>query len=403
MTGLGPVGIIPANLLEGLGPEIPIGIRVASVSQKKPLRPRRDFVRALLAATTALFLAAITGAFVLGIATEGSGVSRAGMASLALVLQGGAAYAICRATREVSGGPRVAAFRVAPAVALALTLAVFFSNHRVPTVEAFLVFGILTAGSFFGGLAASSRDFGFWEDNFPPPASLQTEVREAHAAWALPLTRLPAGKGLVDRLGSALGLLVLSPVGLLISFLIWMEDPGPLLFAKNCVGRGGSNFRLWKFRTMRRGAESESGPVWAEKEDQRVLRVGRILRRTALDELPQLVNILLGQMSFVGPRPQRTVLVAQYLRTIPEYAARHRLPPGLAGLAQVAGHYYLTPRQKLRFDRLYLAHASLGLDLRLVLIAAAVVFWLRWRPDWDGRLPRSWLHRRPARRKAKTF
>jgi lipopolysaccharide/colanic/teichoic acid biosynthesis glycosyltransferase len=137
--------------------------------------------------------------------------------------------------------------------------------------------------------------------------------------------------------------------------------------------------------------------VWAEKEDQRLLRIGSVLRRTALDELPQLANILAGQMSLVGPRPQRTVLVADYLRRLPAYADRHRLPPGLAGLAQVAGHYYLTPLQKLRFDRLYLEHAGLGFDLKLIAVAFAVVFWLRWRQGWNGRLPRSWLHRHARR------
>jgi lipopolysaccharide/colanic/teichoic acid biosynthesis glycosyltransferase len=143
---------------------------------------------------------------------------------------------------------------------------------------------------------------------------------------------------------------------------------------------------------MVHGAEVESGPIWSEKSDPRVLRSGALLRKTALDELPQLVNILAGQMSIVGPRPQRTVLVAEYLRELPTYADRHRLPPGLAGLAQVAGHYYITPRQKLRFDRLYLEHAGLGFDLKLLAIAFAVVFWLRWRPGWNGRLPRAWLH-----------
>jgi lipopolysaccharide/colanic/teichoic acid biosynthesis glycosyltransferase len=98
-------------------------------------------------------------------------------------------------------------------------------------------------------------------------------------------------------------------------------------------------------------------------------------------------------MSFVGPRPQRTVLVSEYVREMPEYAERHVVPPGLAGLAQVAGSYYISPRQKLRFDRLYVRHASLGFDLRLLAVAFLVVFYLRWRPRWNGRLPRRWLRR----------
>jgi lipopolysaccharide/colanic/teichoic acid biosynthesis glycosyltransferase len=192
---------------------------------------------------------------------------------------------------------------------------------------------------------------------------------------------------------AGLGILLSSPVWVLLSVLIWVEDPGPILFVKNSVGRGGVNFRQLKFRSMVRQAERETGPVLAEEGDRRVLRIGRLMRKTALDELPQLINILKGEMSFVGPRPQRTVLVREYVREMPEYAERHVVPPGLAGLAQVAGSYYITPRQKLRFDRLYVRHASLGFDLRLLAVAFLVVFYLRWRPRWNGRLPRRWLRR----------
>jgi lipopolysaccharide/colanic/teichoic acid biosynthesis glycosyltransferase len=250
----------------------------------------------------------------------------------------------------------------------------------------------LLLGGFGGGLAASWRDDGLWEDNSPPPHDIVRYVFEAHQSRGIPEVNTPPGKRLLDLAASTAGLILLSPLVFAVCLLLWWEDPGPLFFVKNSVGRGGRSFRQWKLRTMVRGAEAESGPVWAEKDDERVLRIGRLLRRTALDELPQLANILIGQMSVVGPRPQRTVLVAEYLRQLPAYADRHRLPPGLAGLAQVAGHYYITPHQKLRFDRLYLEHAGLGFDLRLLLIAFAVVFWLRWQPGWRGRVPRAWLH-----------
>jgi lipopolysaccharide/colanic/teichoic acid biosynthesis glycosyltransferase len=148
------------------------------------------------------------------------------------------------------------------------------------------------------------------------------------------------------------------------------------------------NFFQFKLRTMVREAEQETGPVLAQEGDERILRVGSLLRKTAMDELPQLINILRGEMSFVGPRPQRTVLVYSYLQSMPEYAERHRVRPGLAGLAQVAGDYYLTPRQKLRFDRLYIRHISLGFDLKLLLCAFLIAFWYRWQKDWDGRVPR---------------
>ena len=145
---------------------------------------------------------------------------------------------------------------------------------------------------------------------------------------------------------------------------------------------------------MVRGAEETTGPVLADEVDGRVLKAGKVLRKTALDELPQLINILSGDMSFVGPRPQRTVLVRDYLERMPEYAERHRVLPGLAGLAQVAGDYYLTPRQKLRFDRLYIRYSGLGYDLLLLFLAFLITFWYRWKPDWDGRLPRRLLHMR---------
>jgi lipopolysaccharide/colanic/teichoic acid biosynthesis glycosyltransferase len=138
-------------------------------------------------------------------------------------------------------------------------------------------------------------------------------------------------------------------------------------------------------------AEKDTGPILASEDDARVLRIGGILRKTALDELPQLLNILRGEMSFVGPRPQRTVLVRDYLRVMPEYAERHCVAPGISGLAQVVGSYYITPRQKLRFDRLYVRHANLGFDLKLLVIAFLVVFYLRWKKSWNGRIPRGWI------------
>jgi lipopolysaccharide/colanic/teichoic acid biosynthesis glycosyltransferase len=228
-----------------------------------------------------------------------------------------------------------------------------------------------------------------WEDNQPPGEEIRQQVLEAHRAF--PPLPTPLAKRACDVALALIGIIVSSPIWLLFSILIWLEDPGPVLFVKNSVGRGGVNFRQLKFRTMVRQAERETGPVLAGEGDLRVLRVGRLMRKTALDELPQLINILLGEMSFVGPRPQRTVLVRDYLRAMPEYAERHRVAPGLAGLAQVAASYYITPRQKLRLDRLYVRHAGLGLDLRLLAIAFLLVFYLRWRPGWNGRLPRGWL------------
>jgi len=246
-------------------------------------------------------------------------------------------------------------------------------------------------GSFVGGLVASTRESGIWENNFPPTDGVSEDVWLNHLKIIGKPGRAPVAKRLFDVCLALFGFVVSAPVWMSCSFLIWLEDPGPLLFIKNSVGKGGVNFHQWKFRTMERAAERNTGPVMASEGDERVLWVGRLLRKSALDELPQLVNILVGEMSFVGPRPQRTVLVREYLQQIPEYAYRHSVLPGLAGLAQVAGDYYLTPRQKLRYDRLYIQYISLGFDLKLILLAFLIAFWYRWRKDWNGRLPRGLL------------
>jgi len=247
-------------------------------------------------------------------------------------------------------------------------------------------------GSFLGCLIATRHHVGFWEDNYPPPEELRKAVYEKHRQIIGVTTPVPLPKRVFDLLLSIVGLLVSAPVWLFCLFVIWFEDPGPLFFVKNSVGKGGKNFHQYKLRTMVRGAEVTTGPVMAAEEDTRALKFGRFLRKTALDELPQLFNILSGDMSFVGPRPQRTVLVYQYLQTMPEFAERHRVLPGLAGLAQVAGHYYISPRQKLRYDRIYARHASLGFDHKLIGLAFALVFYLRWKPGGADRIPRQWLH-----------
>lgn len=257
----------------------------------------------------------------------------------------------------------------------------------------------ILSGAFLGCLIATHLNEGIWENNSPPSRRVEEEVLLRHREVIGGSVSTPRLKRLFD-MSIALGGIVLSaPVWFLSLLLIWFESPGPLLFVKNSVGKGGVNFRQFKLRTMVRGAEDSTGPVLARQTDERVLLVGRVLRKTALDELPQLINILNGEMSFVGPRPQRTVLVHDYLERMPEYTERHQVLPGLSGLAQVAGDYYLTPRQKLRFDRLYIQHASLGFDLKLLFLAFLITFWYRWQKEWDGRLPRKLLRFGSGKRK----
>ncbi len=128
-------------------------------------------------------------------------------------------------------------------------------------------------------------------------------------------------------------------------------------------------------------AEKETGPITGYENDERVFASSKIIRKTALDELPQLVNILIGDMSYVGPRPQRTVLVHGYLQKWPEYAARHRLRPGLAGLAQVVDTSYISPSEKLAWDLVYIEKLGFGMDLRIMLVAFLLVFILRWKKN----------------------
>jgi len=257
---------------------------------------------------------------------------------------------------------------------------------------------IVMSGGFCGALILTWLREGLAENNSPPTATIQQNVCEKHhrsIGAGEPLNPL---KRAFDILVAIAGISFSAPFWLVSVFLIWLENPGPILFVKNSVTRGGKNFRQYKFRTMVRSAEAGTGPVLAEEQDERILYFGSLLRKTALDELPQLLNILRGEMSFVGPRPQRTVLVEGYLQSLPEYAERHRVLPGLAGLAQVAGDYYLTPRQKLRFDRLYIQYSSLGFDLKLLGLAFLITFWYRWQPGWNGRLPRHYLHPKSRRR-----
>ncbi|MGO0122916.1 sugar transferase [Desulfothermobacter acidiphilus] len=164
------------------------------------------------------------------------------------------------------------------------------------------------------------------------------------------------------------------PVILLGALLVKLDSPGaPAFYVQERVGQGGRVFRLIKLRTMVPEAEKDTGPVLATPDDPRLTRVGRFLRATRIDELPQLWNVLKGDMSFVGPRPERPFFVNQLKREIPGYHLRHCLPPGITGLAQVEGEYSTLPEDKLRYDLLYARSASLLIDLRIILRTLSVI------------------------------
>jgi len=183
-------------------------------------------------------------------------------------------------------------------------------------------------------------------------------------------------KRALDILVSLIVLVVGSPVLLLIVLAIRLDSRGPALYVQKRVGRGGRIFTLYKFRSMVHNAEAYTGPVWAGKRDPRITRVGHFMRKLHLDELPQFINVLIGDMSLVGPRPERPAFVEQFRDKIPLYERRLNVKPGITGWAQVKHKYdeSLTDvMDKLRYDLFYLENMSLALDLKIILSTVGVI------------------------------
>jgi exopolysaccharide biosynthesis polyprenyl glycosylphosphotransferase len=208
------------------------------------------------------------------------------------------------------------------------------------------------------------------------PDWLMTDLADAmrlrDASWL--------GKRAVDVAGSLAGLALVALLTPCIALAIRLDSPGPVLYRQPRVGRGGVPFTLVKFRTMTQDAERPGEPRWAGAGDPRVTRAGRVLRRTRLDELPQLLSVLKGDMSLVGPRPERAEFVARLQATIPFYRARLMAPPGLTGWAQVNlpyGDSDEAARAKLEYDLYYIKHRSLGFDAAIMLRTVGTVLRLR--------------------------
>jgi exopolysaccharide biosynthesis polyprenyl glycosylphosphotransferase len=180
-------------------------------------------------------------------------------------------------------------------------------------------------------------------------------------------------KRTADILLSLVALVVTSPAVLLAAVAILSEDGLPAFFSQERVGRDLKAFRLHKLRTMVKDAEENTGPVIADEDDPRITTVGRFLRRFRIDEFPQLVDIIRGEMSFVGPRPERPFFVEQYLRQVPGYRERFNVKPGVTGLAQVSGSYATTPERKLKYDLIYLYHQNPVMDIQIVAETLRVV------------------------------
>lgn len=215
-----------------------------------------------------------------------------------------------------------------------------------------------------------------------------TQVRRDELDDVIPAERSERINRFVNAGLAGAALLLVSPIMLLIAIAIRLTSRGPIIYAQARVGLdrrwrdtlalrdrrsedlGGQVFTIFKFRTMRVDAEKFSGAVWAQENDPRVTRLGRFLRQFRLDELPQLWNIVRGDMNIVGPRPERPSIVARLREMIPEYRARHRVKPGLTGLAQINQHYDQNlddVRGKIRWDLEYIRTQSLWLDIAIML------------------------------------
>jgi Undecaprenyl-phosphate glucose phosphotransferase len=178
-----------------------------------------------------------------------------------------------------------------------------------------------------------------------------------------------------DLACSALGLVLLSPVLAALALWVRLDSRGPVLYAQERVGLSGKRFRMLKFRTMRVDAEAEGGPGWTRPGDPRRTRAGRVLRPLSLDELPQLWNVFRGEMSLVGPRPERPIYVEQFRASVPRYMLRHHMKAGITGWAQVHGLRGDTPLdRRIDFDLYYICNWSLGLDVKIILLTLMRVF-----------------------------
>ncbi len=196
------------------------------------------------------------------------------------------------------------------------------------------------------------------------------------SVFSLSLTRRVI-KRTVDIIGSVIGLLLLSPLFPLIALIIHLDSPGPVFFRQVRVGLHDRLFHIIKFRSMRNDAEKGTGAVWAKESDPRVTRIGAFLRKTRLDEIPQLINVLQGDMSLVGPRPERPEFIGELKKSIPFYGERHSVKPGVTGWAQVRYPYGASVEdalEKLRYDLYYIKNQSVLLEMEILLRTVLIIF-----------------------------
>lgn len=179
-------------------------------------------------------------------------------------------------------------------------------------------------------------------------------------------------KRMFDILISFMALMVLLPVILLFALIVMIETPGSPFFLQERLGQSGRPFTIMKLRSMYSDAE-KNGAQWAVKNDSRVTKVGKLIRQTRIDELPQLWNVLKGDMSIVGPRPERAVFIEEFQKTLPSFSQRLVVKPGLTGWAQINGGYELTPAEKLELDLYYIQHTNIRFDMKIMIKTLRVI------------------------------
>ncbi|MGG0510594.1 sugar transferase [Priestia megaterium] len=179
-------------------------------------------------------------------------------------------------------------------------------------------------------------------------------------------------KRVCDIAISLMALVVLLPVILLFALIVMIETPGSPFFLQERLGQSGRAFTIMKLRSMYSDAE-KNGAQWAVKNDSRVTKVGKLIRQTRIDELPQLWNVLKGDMSIVGPRPERAVFIEEFQKTLPAFSQRLAVKPGLTGWAQINGGYELTPAEKLELDLYYIQHTNIRFDVKIMIKTLRVI------------------------------
>ena len=180
-------------------------------------------------------------------------------------------------------------------------------------------------------------------------------------------------KSSIEFIFSLLLLVIAVPICILACIAIYVELRVNPIYTQKRVGLNGRVFKIYKLRSMYIDAEKD-GPKWASENDERITKVGRIIRKTRIDELPQLVNILKRDMSFIGPRPERPEFIKEFIKYIPDFNDRLLVKPGITGWAQVNGGYSLTPKEKLEFDKYYIRNRGFKLDLLIIVKTIIVIF-----------------------------